>query len=108
MAYQSEAHTFQLRDLQRYVEDLDNCRRRHNLHVCGLPESVDRDQLLPNVVGIFSNLLDRTPTTPIDLERIHRSLRPKRRESDPPKVIVCCLVDFQLKEEILRKARNRI
>lgn len=42
------------------------------------------------------------------MKHIHRALRPKGRESDSPRDVVCCVVDFQLKEEILRKARNRI
>lgn len=40
------------------------------------------------------------------MERIHCALHPCGKESDPPppRDIVCCVVDHQLKEEILRKA----
>lgn len=41
------------------------------------------------------------------MERIHRALRPRGRDTDPPRDIVCCLVDYGLKEEILRQARGQ-
>lgn len=40
------------------------------------------------------------------MERFHRALRPKGRGTDPPKDIVWCIVNFKLKEEILRRARE--
>lgn len=39
------------------------------------------------------------------MERIHGVLRPRGKESDPPRDVVCCVIDFQLKEEILHSAR---
>lgn len=44
----------------------------------------------------------------IKMERIHRALRPKGRETDPPRDIICCIVDYKLKEDILRQARGRL
>lgn len=102
-----DTHTLQLRDLQRHVEDLDNRGRRHNLRVRGLPESVSTDQIIPTVTALFNQILDKPRQTPINMERIHRSLRPRGRETDPPSDIICCLTDSKIKEEILRKARNK-
>lgn len=68
---------------------------------------MDFDQLQPTVVGLVNNLLDNPLSAPIEMERIHCALRPLDRESDPPPDVVCCLTSFKLKEEILRKARNR-
>lgn len=74
----------------------------------GLPEAVEPEQLLSTVSGLFNYLLDRPTTTPIEIERIQRALKPKGRNADPPRDIVCCLSDFKVKEEILQKDRNRI
>lgn len=87
------------------MKDLDNRGRRHNLRVRGLPESMDAEQLTATVTGIFNDLMGRQ--TAVDMERIHCALRPKGRETDPPRDIICCLVDYKIKG-ILRKARNRI
>lgn len=100
-------HTLHLRDLHRQVEDLENRSRRHNLRIRGLPETVENDNLIQTVTSIFNNLLGRPPASAIKMERIHRALRPKGRSTDPPRDIICCLCDFQLKEEILRNAKLR-
>lgn len=102
-----DSHTRQLRDMQRHVEDLDNRGRRHNLRIRGLPETFEGDQISTAIVSIFNSLLDRPAHTPIVMDRIHRALRPKGRDTDPPRDIICYIVDFRLKEEILKMARGR-
>lgn len=104
VTHKVDAHTLQLRDLQGNMEDLDNRGRSHNLHVCGLPESVETEQLTATVTGLF-NLLDKPAQTAVEMEWIHLALRPKGRETDPPRNVVCCLIDYKLKEEILKKAQ---
>lgn len=101
-----DTHTLQLRDLNRHVEDLDKRGRRHNLRVRGLPESIEADRLMAEVTCFFNNLLDKPPVTPIGMERIHRALRPRGRNADPPRDVICHVIDYQLKEELLRKARS--
>lgn len=102
-----DSNTLHLRDLHRQVEDLENRSRRHNLRIRGLPESVENDKLTPTVTGIFNNLLGRPPMSAVKMERIHRALRPKGKANDPPRDVICCLCDFQLKEDILRNAKLR-
>lgn len=104
---QVDTHTLQMRAMQRHMEDLDKQGRRHNLRLRSLPKTVEIDQLIPTVMGLYNNLLGMPSTTEIDMEHIHRALRPKGRHSDPPRDVLCCLTDYRLKEEILRKARNR-
>lgn len=41
----SQLHNVQLRDLHRYMEDLDNHGRHHNIRVRGLRERIDHNQL---------------------------------------------------------------
>lgn len=89
----SLTQSVQLRDLHRHLEDLDNQGRRHNLRVSGLTE-------------IFNDLLGRPPETPIEYERLHIALKPRSRDIDPPRDVIDCLVNFKLKEDILRRARD--
>lgn len=105
--HQVDTHTLQMRDMQRHLEDLDNRGRRHNLRIRGIPEAIDGNQLQPSITALFNGLLNKPPQSPIELERIHRALRPKGRDTDPPRDVICCLVNFQLKEEILRQARGK-
>lgn len=101
-----DTHTLQLREMQRHLEDLDNRGRRHNLRVRGMPESIEGDQITHATTSLFNGLLRRPIQTPIEFERIHRALRPKGKDTDPPRDIICCLSSFKLKEEILKQARG--
>lgn len=89
--------TLQLRDLQRHLEDLENRGCRHNLRVRGLPESVDSTQLDTIVTNFFNDALDRPLQTAIEMEQLHRALRTRGKDTDPPRDLICCLVDFKLK-----------
>lgn len=93
-------------DMHRHMEDLDNRGRRRNLRVRGIPETVEGPQLQAAVWGIFNTLLGRPPDALVEMERCHRALRPRGRDTDPPRDAVCCLVSFTQKEDILCLARN--
>lgn len=102
-----ESHAVLLRDLNRQVEDLDNRGLRKNLPLRGIPESVEHQNLPQAVSNICNNLLGRPPDASVLMERIHRALRPRGRDNDPPWDVICCIADFQLKEDVLRNARLR-
>lgn len=92
------AHTLQLHEVNRHLEDLETRSRCHNIRVRGMPEEIEGEQMPQAVVGFFNSVLGRAPSTAIALEWIHRALCPHGRDTDPPRDIICCLVDFVLKE----------
>lgn len=53
---------------RRHLEDIDNRGHRHNLHVCGLPETIEPDHIAQSVTHIFDELLDRHSATLIEIE----------------------------------------
>lgn len=87
------------------MEDLDNRDRRHNIWVRGLPEKIEPGQL--HQATIFNYFLESAPETPIEIERLHRALRPRGRDTDPPRDVVSCIANLWLKEEILWKVKGR-
>lgn len=100
-------HLSHIIEIHRHLEDLDNRGRRHNIRIRGVPELADQNPIEQTAAAIFNDLLDRPPDSPIDFERAHRALRPRGRDTDPPRDIICCLVNFPLKEAILKKAREK-
>lgn len=102
--YRIDSHNRQLGDMQRHIEELDNRGRHHNLRIRGLPESVEKENLPQTVSDVFNNILDKPACSVLSMERIHRALRPKGKESDPPRDVVCHVDNFNIKEMILRKA----
>lgn len=89
--------------IHRHFKDLKNHGCRHNNCIRGVPER-EQQHLEQTAAGIFNDLLDRSADSPVKNLRIHRALRPRGQENDPPRDILCCLVNFSIKEAILRKA----
>uniref|UniRef100_A0A803KDQ1 L1 transposable element RRM domain-containing protein n=1 Tax=Xenopus tropicalis TaxID=8364 RepID=A0A803KDQ1_XENTR len=101
---ESQSRAIQL--LTRRVEDLDNRGRRCNLRVRGLPESIDQPILKQTVQAIFNDILGQQPANDLQIERIHRALRPRGLPTEKPRDIICCLLSYTKKEDILTKARQ--
>lgn len=90
--------------INKHLEDLDNRGRRNNIRVRGIPESVDAEQITPALQRVFNSLLERPEDTAIEFVRAHRALRARGPDNMPPRDIICCLQNFSLKEDIMRKA----
>lgn len=55
---------------------------------------------------MFNNILVRSPESQIGIEIFHWALRPHMDADDHPMDVIYCLVNFSLKEDILRRARE--
>lgn len=95
---------FILRDMQRKLEDLDNCNRRNNIRVHGLLETKRPKDLRSVLQTIFNTLLGVPTPTHTELDRAHRALKSKGSPSNPRNV-TCRVHSYTLKEDIMRKAR---
>lgn len=105
VVYRVNSHTLQLHDLHRHVEELGKKTQPEDYR--SSRTRFESDQIVPTVTDIFNRLLDRPPDTQIAMERIHRALRPRGRETDPQRDIICYINDFAIKESVLKKARER-
>lgn len=56
------------------------------------------------VTAIFHNVLDSSPLTALEFDRIHRALSPKSADPDRPRDVICRLHRYSQKEMILRSA----
>ncbi|CAH2277495.1 Hypothetical predicted protein [Pelobates cultripes] len=94
-----------LLDLHRQVEDLDNRGRRNNIRVRGLPEA-EGESPQEILTGLFTHLLGEAAPEDFGIVRAHRALRAPRRDG-LPRDLICALVSFPLKEELMKAARSR-
>ncbi|CAH2330124.1 Hypothetical predicted protein [Pelobates cultripes] len=94
-----------LLDLRRQVEDLDNRGRRNNIRVRGLPEA-EGESPQEILTGLFTHLLGEAAPEDFGIVRAHRALRAPRRDG-LPRDLICALVSFPLKEELMKAARSR-
>lgn len=100
------AQTLAMRDMNRYLEDLDNKGRRNNIRVRGLPEASGDENLPMILTSIFNRFLDELSTHAIKMDRAHRALKPKST-STLPRDVICCIHDYLVKEVIMTKARSQ-
>lgn len=91
--------------LQATVEDLVSRSKRHNLRVIGLPEDIEGNNPRQFMADLFREvaaeaLSDSTP----ELDRAHRSLRPKPRQGSRP--VIVCFHRYIDKERVLLWAKE--
>lgn len=60
--------------------------------------------LIPSLTKLFNSLLGKEPDNHIEFDRAHRALCPQSTNPARPRVIVCRIHLYSLKEEIMRKA----
>lgn len=99
----------QLFHLKFKMEEGEDKSRRNNIKQRGVPETIAGQDLCITVVAILNMLLGLDPTTPIELDRVHRiqefrADRPDR--PNRPRDILCQVNFLRKKEEIMRRARD--
>lgn len=95
----------ELYELKLHVDDLENRSRRNNLRIRGLTEQIEDKNIHTVIQQIFLELLGKDGDEDLGLERVHRVYRPKNAPKDAPRDVLCYILSFRLKEEILSKAR---
>lgn len=87
------------------AEDHENRNRRNNLRIS---EFISTTDILPTLKKIFNDLMGAEESSPIEIDRAHRTLGPKSQDPGRPRDILCRLHYFTVKELILRKANHHL
>ncbi|CAH2301258.1 Hypothetical predicted protein [Pelobates cultripes] len=69
-------------------------------------DKADNEDLFEALTQLFTHILGEEVPDDFHKERAHRALRPPRRDG-LPRDVICCLLSFQLKEAIMRAARQQ-
>lgn len=93
--------------LMLLLDDLENCNRRCNIRIKRLPEATLQADLKATVSAIFNTLLEHPPDTCIAIDRVHRTLGPRKDSEDRPRDVLCCIHSYSIKEDILQRAWSR-
>lgn len=93
-------------DLQAHTEDLENRARRNNIRIRSVPWKAEGEDLREYVSSLFQQILGKEDGTDIQMDCVHRVGLPRGKKAPPPDILVC-VHDFQLKEKILRRAREQ-
>lgn len=63
------------------LEDFENRARRSNLRILGIPENII--DLQSTITALFQELAPSIPIERLEMDRIHRSLTPKKEDGPP-------------------------
>lgn len=86
-------------------EDLDSRTRRNNIRIHGIPEGSEKNDMIGFVTDFIHSSLQIPDDTDIRIERAHRSLTAKPKESDaPPRAIIVRFLDTRMKEQVIQQA----
>lgn len=93
-----------VQDLRAKMDDMENRSRRCNLRLTGLPEGCEGGSPIKYVEKLLQNILgaDNFPNG-VELQRAHRSLAPRPKPGQPPRVQ---FLRYQDKEQALTAARQ--
>lgn len=87
------------------IDDLENCLRRYNFCIRGLPETCKDVQ--STVHTFIKELFPDLPEDRLELDRAHRALQPPRTDGLPRDVVVKPHF-YQVKEEIMRISSEEV
>uniref|UniRef100_H3ACQ4 L1 transposable element RRM domain-containing protein n=1 Tax=Latimeria chalumnae TaxID=7897 RepID=H3ACQ4_LATCH len=90
-----------------HIEDLDNCSRRNNVCIMGLPEGIEEGRPIEFLNKVLPAILEIPEGEVIEIEQAHRSFMPRPQPSQWPHPIIMCLLKYQTQELILQKAREK-
>lgn len=93
------------KQLEERCEELENYTRRNNLRVYGVGEGSESGDMVQWTETFLRDLLDIPASSPLQLERAHRSLQQRPADVNaPPRSLVVRFVNHQHKQQVLAKA----
>lgn len=90
------------------LDDLENRSRRSNLRFIGVQESAESGDMVGFMSRLIPQLLGQVNfSTPLIIERAHRSPTIRQNGRDKPRPILIKMLNFQDKVKIMRLAREK-
>lgn len=94
--------------LKQKTEDLENRSRHNNIRVVGLPEGSEGRSTTEFMSKFLVDILKYdTFTTPPELDRAHRTLRPKPAEGEQPRPMIIRFLCYKQREQMIALARKK-
>ena len=93
--------------LQRKTTDLEDRSRRDNVHISGVPENLESNDIMGFLPTFISKTLNIVFDPPLELHRAHRVRTRKTNNVDNPRhILICCLRHIQARQIITTAKRH--
>ncbi|XP_059826359.1 uncharacterized protein LOC132394343 [Hypanus sabinus] len=100
----NDAWTSERKQLVGKIDKLENFSRRNNIKIVGLKEGTEGEDPINFFQKWIPEKLEMGEETLIEIERVHRALRPRSQDDQNPRSILIRCLRYQDKEKILRAA----
>lgn len=87
------------KSIQAQLTDLEARSRRNNIRIHGIPEGAEGDNM-----KTFLEQNELTLTTPLGIQRCHRSFGPRPPQDANPRSVLVYFLEYTTKEQALRSA----
>lgn len=94
-------------NLSAKCEDLESRSRRNNLRIYGIPEGEEKNDMISFVTDLMRTSLKLPQDMNLNIERAHRSLNVKPKDSAPPRSIIVRFSNYRVKEKVIQTAWSR-
>ncbi|KAJ1189163.1 hypothetical protein NDU88_005914 [Pleurodeles waltl] len=92
--------------LQQKVIELEDRGRRNNLRIIGLPEQIEKDNILDFLTTFLPTLTKTTFSQPLDFQRAHRVCSRGITSSTRPRQVLACCLHHQQARQIIMAAKK--
>lgn len=93
--------------LKEKIMYLENYTRRQNIRIVGIPENTEGPQPTEFISNLLFELFRQDFSKPPKVDRAHRNVAQKPAGNERPRPFIAKLHHFQVKEKILRLAREK-
>ncbi|KAJ7326852.1 hypothetical protein JRQ81_016611, partial [Phrynocephalus forsythii] len=95
-----------LKKLENRAVQAEDRQRRKNVRLVGLPELINGKDIIPEVLSLLAaNNVEIISGN--DIERAHRELRPKPKDSARPRDVIVALCKERLADQLLKESRKK-
>lgn len=91
-------------NLTAKCEDIESRARRNNLRIYGIKEGEEKNDMIPFITGLIRTSLKLPDDMDLGIERAHRSLTMKPKDTAPPRSVIVRFLDYRVKDNVLRTA----
>lgn len=90
--------------LSAKCEEYESRSRRNNVRIYGIKEGEEKNDMIPFITGMIRTSFKLPEDMDLGIERAHRSLMVKPKDSAPPRSIIVRFLDYRVKEKVLQMA----
>lgn len=94
-----------MREVDTKIDEMENQNRRSNIKICGIPNTIKNEDLVPFLTEFFSEQIQYDIGNGI--ERAYRIGKPQQKNFNHYRDVICKFLSYNIKQAIMDEARKK-